>query len=108
MDRLLAERLNEKSDLFDGNLFKSLATTAEQYVQAGLSTLAFYTSDLDYVSDMTNCWSALDGINNAASYDSMRCTPKAFIDPTGATEIETLTSAVAQILFGTNTSRKVE
>lgn len=105
MDKVIAARLNENSEHYDSNLFGKLAKTAHEYLQAGLSTLQYYTADLDAANDIVQLYAP---VTKAEFEKRDRMAPNNFIHPMAATEITTLATGISQILFGAQTARRVE
>jgi len=105
MDKVIAAKLTPGHRLHDEHFAQQLRRTARDYIQAGLNTLNYYVADLDAANDMVQCYAPL----RRPTQDNLdRTAPDRFIHPMSATEITTLTTFVSQILFGGETSRKVE
>lgn len=105
MDAGLALRLDSRSPLYESALFNKLARTAKNYTQAGISVLEYYIPDLDISQDMVNCY----GPTRKHEFEKLnRGAPENFIHPMTATEVWTLATFVSQILFGGETTRRVE
>lgn len=105
MDALLCRRLTESSTLYDSELYNKLARLARDYVKAGTSTLDYYLPDFDTQNDLLNCYARAPQ-QDLEKRD--RSDPDNFIHPMTATEIWTLATFVSQILFGGETTRRVE
>jgi len=100
MDRLLARRLESDKD-FRARMVK----LAKDYLKVGRDALAYWSSDFDMAYDILSCYTPL----NKKDIESMeRGHPKRFILPMTATQITTMTTYVAQVLFGQDSPWKVE
>ena len=108
MDKIIAQRLNiGQQPTYDAEFAAKIAKAARDYIQAGLQTLEYYVTDLDAANDMVQCYAPVDSKKyQQQNYDRNKASN--FIHPMAATEITTLTTFVSQILFGSQTSRRVE
>lgn len=104
MDPTLAVRLDENSPAYDDELYRKLAKVAQDYRTAGTATLDYHIPDLDEANDIVNCYTA----GRKKDFEKDRNAPARFRHPMGATEITTLATFVSQILFGGETTRRVE
>lgn len=100
MDRLLAHRLDS-----DKNFRSRLVKLAKDYLKIGRDSLAYWSSDFDRAYDILNCYAPLtrkelEGLE--------RGHPKHYVLPMTATQITTMATYVAQVLFGQDTPWKVE
>ncbi len=105
MDALLCRRLTQSSTLYDSELYNRLARLARDYVKAGTSVLNYYIPDFDTQSDLLNCYARAPQ-QDLEKRD--RSDPDNFIHPMTATEVWTLATFISQILFGGETTRRVE
>ncbi len=100
MDRLLARRLEEDQN-FRGRMVK----LAKDYLRLGRDSLAYWSNDFDTAYDLLQCYSAL----SKKDFESLeRSSPKRFVLPMTATQITTMVTYIAQVLFGQDTPHKVE
>lgn len=109
MDPLLVARLdarkgNEK--WFDSEFSKKLGNTARSYLDAGLAALNFHCCDFDAVSDLVDLYAPVEDPKSFPLLD--RNSPLNFRHPFTLTECQTLTTFLAQILFGGEQARSVE
>lgn len=100
MDRLLAKRIEADKD-FRARMVK----IAKDYLKIGRDALAYWSSDMDTAYDILNCYSPLTKKDMEAIE---RNHPKRYILPMTATQITTMSTYVAQVLFGQETPWKVE
>jgi hypothetical protein len=100
MDRLVARRLDTDKD------YRSrLVKLAKDYLKIGRDALAYWSSDFDLAYDLLSCYSPLSKKDMEALE---RGHPKRFVLPMTATQITTMSTYVAQVLFGQETPWKVE
>jgi hypothetical protein len=100
MDRLLSRRL-ERDQNFRGRIVKM----AKDYLRLGRDSLAYWSNDFDTAYDVMQCYSAL----SKQDFERLeRSAPKRFILPMTATQITTMTTYIAQVLYGQDTPHKVE
>lgn len=100
MDLLLARRLDS-----DPNFRAKLVKLAKDYLKIGRDSLAYWSNDFDMAYDLFSCYSPL----NKKDMEALeRGNPKRFILPMTATQITTMTTYIAQVLFGQETPWKVE
>lgn len=100
MDILLAKKI-ESNDAFRSKLVK----LTKDYLVLGRNALAYWSSDFDYAYDLLECYSPLC----KSDMDALeRGHPKRFVLPMTATQITTMATYVAQVLFGQDTPWKVE
>lgn len=100
MDKLVARRL-EKDKAYRGRMVK----LAKDYLKIGRDALAYWSADFDMAYDILSCYSPLTKKDMEAIE---RGNPKRFILPMTATQITTMSTYVAQVLFGQETPWKVE
>lgn len=100
MDRIFARRL-ERDEKFRSKLVK----IARDYLKVGRDSLAYWSADFDVAYDLLSCYSPLA----KQDFEQLeRGHPKRFVLPMTATQITTMTTYVAQVLFGQDTPHKVE
>lgn len=100
MDRLLARRLESNKD-FRARIVK----LAKDYLKIGRDALAYWSNDFDMAYDILSCYSPL----TKGDIEKLeRGHPKRFILPMTATQITTMSTYVAQVLFGQDTPWKVD
>lgn len=100
MDRIVARRLGEDKD-YRARLVK----LAKDYLRTGRDALAYWSSDFDMAYDIMSCYSPLSKADMEAIE---RGHPKRYILPMTATQITTMSTFVAQTLFGQATPWVVE
>lgn len=100
MDPILASRLDTDTEFRDK--IKKLATS---YIELGTATLNTHLAEFDVCYDMFYCYSPLSRVD-LEMLD--RGHPKRFVLPIAATEITTMSTYIAQMLFGTSNPHKVE
>lgn len=100
MDRLLARRLENDKDLR-----ARMVKLTKDYLRIGRDALAYWSNDFDIAYDIFSCYSPLSKKDQEALE---RGHPKRYILPMTATQITTMTTYVAQVLFGQETPWKVE
>jgi len=100
MDPVLANRLEEDHDFRD-----KIKSLAQSYVDVGSSALYAHLAEFDVAYDMFYCYSPLSR-TDLEMLD--RGHPKRFVLPVAATEITTMSTYIAQMLFGTSNPHKVE
>lgn len=100
MDKLVARRLEKDKD------FRSkMVKLAKDYLRLGRDALAYWSNDFDTAYDMLMCYAPL----SRKDMESLeRGNPRRFILPMTATHITTMTTYVAQVLFGQDTPHRVE
>jgi hypothetical protein len=109
MDKYLAMRLDSANPRYDAEFFGKMSKLARDYVNAGQQTLTYYVADMDAANDAVNAYASIPAnlvSNPNAQWDRMK--PRNFIHPMTATEMTTLATFVSQILFGGQTTRRVE
>lgn len=100
MDRLLARRIEQDKDYRSRIVLK-----AKNYLKLGRDALAFWSNDFDTAYDTLMCYAPL-GKKDMEMLE--RGHPKRFVWPMTATQITTMTTYIAQVLFGQETPWKVE
>lgn len=100
MDRILAQRLNTNKDLR-----ARMVKLAKDYLRIGRDALAYWSNDFDVCYDILSCYSPMTKKDIEALE---RSHPKRYILPMTATQITTMTTYIAQVLFGQETPWKVE
>lgn len=78
---------------------------AKDYLKIGRDSLAYWSNDFDMAYDIMSCYSPLTKKDMEAIE---RGHPKRYILPMTATQITTMTTYVAQVLFGQETPWKVD
>ena len=109
MDPVIAARLNsdgKNSPFFDSNLASKVATVSRQYVENGLGALNYATIDFDAATDLVDMAQPIYDPQNFSKVD--RAAAINFRHPLTFTEMTTLATFVAQILFGGEQARSVE
>jgi len=108
MDVLIAKRLDssKSNEFYDAGFYKQLGTIGRQYIDAGLAALNYVICDYDLISDKTQMYAPIDNPTTYAKGD--RNAAINFIHPELYTEMQTLTTFLAQILFGGEQARSVE
>lgn len=100
MDRVLAAKLEE-----DVNFQRKLAKLVSSYIDAGTKTLNYYIDEFDTAHDVFNCYARLTR-EDLEKLD--RGHPRRFIMPMTATQITTMTTFVAQVLYGGTSPHQVD
>lgn len=105
MDKVLAARLDANSEHYDAKLYGDICKASQDYVQSGSNTLAYYVPDFDASNDLVQIYAPV----TKKEFETLdRGSARNFIHPMAATEITTLSTFVSQILFGQQSSRRVE
>jgi hypothetical protein len=99
MDPLLAARIEG-----DPEFEKKVAKFVTDYLDFGQSALDYYSSDFDTAHDILMCYAPLtrQDLENLE-----RGHPKRFMLPMTATQITTMATYIAQVLFGDDSPHKV-
>lgn len=108
MDPAVAIRLNQSDEnpFYSAELASKLGETARNYVDSGLATLNYFIPDFDAANDLCEMYAP---VLTAADYSNLdRTAAINFRHPLSFTELMTLTSAVAQTLFGGEQARTVD
>lgn len=100
MDRVLAKRLESDEDFQ-----KKVTKLVKDYVNLGLTTLNYYIDEFDAAWDVLMCYAPLA---KADLENLERNHPRRFILPMTTSQISTMTTFLAQALFGEATPHKVE
>lgn len=100
MDRLLARRLENDIEFND-----KLRKMVVDYLVLGQNSLNYWSEEFDAAHDILMCYAPL----NKQDLEALeRGHPKRFILPMTTTQISTMTTFIAQALFGETTPHKVE
>lgn len=100
MDRILARRLESDPD-FNEKIRKLVI----DYLVLGQSSVNYWSEEFDAAHDILMCYAPL----NKKDLESLeKGHPKRFILPMTTTQINTMTSVIAQTLFGDQQPHKVE
>lgn len=89
----------------DEEFRKNLGKVVKDYITFARTTLDYYTADFDAAHDVLMCYSTLtkaDYVKVAKGH------PRRFVLPMTATHVHTMTSFVANALFGAGTPHKVD
>lgn len=111
MDPLIASRLNEKygdksNPHYDSALYGKISKQAKAYIDNGLSALNYVIPEWDGISDLLEMYQPVIDSQNWAKLD--RNNPILFRGPQTLTQLWTLATFVAEILFGGEVARSVE
>lgn len=108
MDSSIALRLDSrpKNKFYDSEFASKVSRTTREYIENGLRALNFYLSDFDAATDIVDMFAPIEGVVDFAKLD--RSLAINFRHPLGFTEMQTLTTFIAQILFGGEQARSVE
>lgn len=105
MERTLAARLREGSPAYDQGLRNRLTKLAADYQREGVKALNLHAREFDACFDVYNCHAPISRME----FDKdTGCKPTHFIHPMSATQLDTQTTYITQILFGSKTARSVE
>lgn len=112
MDPNTALRLQRPSKdgdnpFYDAEFAKKISQTATDYINAGLAALNYFTPDFDAATDIVDMHQPVEGGPDAFQKLD-RNSALNFRHPLGFTEMVTLTTFVAQILFGGEQARSVK
>jgi hypothetical protein len=100
MDRILADKLEH-----DVNFQRKLAKLVSSYIDAGTKTLNYYIDEFDSAHDVFNCYARLTR-EDLEKLD--RGHPRRFIMPMTATQITTMATFIAQVLYGSQSPHSVD
>lgn len=100
MDRLLAKRL-EKDEDFQ----KKIAKLAKDYITLGQTSLNYWVDEFDSAHDILMCYAPL---TKTDLENLEKGHPKRFVLPMTSTQITTMTTFIAQVLFGDEVPHKVD
>lgn len=100
MDAILARRLEADSDFQ-----KKIAKLVKDYVNLGVTSLNYWIDEFDAAHDILMCYSPM---SKADLENLERNHPRRFILPMTTTHIMTMTTFIAQALFGDSSPHKVE
>lgn len=100
MDRILARRLETDED-FSSKIVK----LAKDYLVLGQSSVNYWAEEFDAAHDILMCYAPL---SKKDLENLERGHPKRFILPMTTTQINTMTTFIAQALYGEATPHKVE
>jgi len=108
MDSSLAARLDSrpKNPFYDAQFASKISQTAKDYIENGLRALQYYVADFDAATDLVEMYSPIVDPANFSKLD--RNLAINFRHPMTFTQMVTLTTFVAQILFGSEQARTVE
>lgn len=108
MDPCLAIKLNDEkgNEYYNSELANNIATVCKNYVENGLGALNYAVCDFDAATDLVEMAQPIIDPQNFSKID--RAAAINFRHPLTFTEMVTLTTAVAQILFGGQQARSVE
>lgn len=99
MDRVIEHRLR------DDEVRKSVTTLVKDYLELGLNNVEYWTGEWDYAHDMLMSYAAMD----KEDFEKLvKGHPKRFILPMTATQLTTMATFIAQVLFGDDRPHKVE
>ena len=99
MDRALNAKLKEK------NFANKLAKLVKDYGALGWRNVEYWAPEWDHAHDLIMCYAPL----TRKDYESLeRGHPKRFVMPMTATQVSTMTTYLAQVLFGGDTPHVVE
>ena len=108
MDKLISARLDnfKGNKHYDAPFAEKVAKTCRNYIDSGISALNYYIPDFDAATDLFEMYSP---VVNAADFKNIdRNSPLNFRHPMTFVEMITLTTFLAQILFGGEQARAVE
>lgn len=106
MDPLIAARLKSSGKFYDADFSNLIKSTARQYIDSGLNSLAFYIPDFDAATDLVEMYAP---VTDAINYGKLeRNAALNFRHPMTFTQLHTLTTFVTQILFGGEQARSVD
>lgn len=108
MDSSIALRLDNRkgNPFYDAGFSSKVTKTARDYIDAGLQALNFHIADFDAATDLVEMYAPVE---NQATFDKMdRNAAINMRHPMAFIEMVTLTTFVAQILFGGEQARSVE
>lgn len=100
MDLLIANRLRD-----DDQFAKKLATKVSKYLELGFNAVGVHTGAWDYAHDMFMCYAPLSKKDMESLANGH---PKSFILPMSATQITTMSTYIAQVLFGESSPHAVQ
>lgn len=100
MDRFLARRLEKDEDFR-----KKVSKLVTNYLSLGQQSVTYYMEEFDQAHDLLMCYAPL---SKKDLEQLERGHPKRFILPLSATQITTMTTFIAQMLFGDTQPWKVE
>lgn len=107
MDELIAAKLEDKDGRKDGtqSLRNKVLKLSRDYITLGRRSVDFYSRDFDVAHDLFQCYAQMmrKDLENLE-----RGSPRRFILPVASSQISTMASTIAQILFGTSAPHKVE
>lgn len=108
MDALIARRLDDSkgNPYYDAELYKKLGTTGRQYLDNGMAALNNVICDYDCLTDLVEMWMPLTDTANFNKLDRNSATN--FRHPATFSNLWTMTTFIAEILFGGEVARTVE
>ena len=98
MDRVTIHRLG------DDAVYKRISTTVREYLQLGTNNVEYWSGEWDYAHDMLMAYASLTK-NDFENLDKGH--PRRFILPMTATQLTTMGTFIAQVLFGDDQPHKV-
>lgn len=108
MDSSIALRLDSRKNNphYDSEFANKIGKTTREYVESGLRSLNYFVADFDAATDLVEMYAPVE--DSAAFSKIDRNSALNFRHPMTFTEMTTLTTFVAQILFGGEQARSVE
>jgi hypothetical protein len=99
MDRALVVKLRDKA------YHDKLTKLVKDYVELGFRNVEYWAPEWDSAHDLIMCYAPL----SKADYEKLeKGHPKRFVMPMTATQVTTMTTYIAQVLFGDTSPHKVE
>lgn len=99
MDRALAAKLKDKA------YHDKLTKLVKDYVELGFRNVEYWSPEWDSAHDLIMCYAPL----SKADYEKLeKGHPRRFVMPMTATQVTTMTTYIAQVLYGDSNPHKVE
>jgi hypothetical protein len=99
MDRALAAKLKDKQ------YRDKLTKLVKDYAELGFRNVEYWSPEWDSAHDLMMCYAPL----SKADYEKLeKGHPKRFVMPMTATQVTTMTTYIAQVLYGDSSPHKVE
>ena len=99
MDRALAVKLKDKQ------YHERLAKLVREYATLGFRNVEYWAPEWDSAHDLIMCYAPLTKVD----YEKLeKGHPKRFVLPMTATQVTTMTTYIAQVLYGDSSPHKVE